>query len=312
MSLESQISALVSAANKLTSEVANKMKGVDNAVTAAQEKFDEFTGKDFPARVSDARIIAVYIDPENGDDNNTGLGSGAPFKTWGAVSGITGGSAPIYDRVVVRVRAGTTLVMNNAVYSKDSIEITPYGSVPPTSPPTRLVQGFYSGGASEGRPMIPFRCNYVFINQNGDAGLEVHTAEFKEGHRWVQADEENRESEWLCYAGAMIQNVPRVKLRNVRLCLHDMPLTTIYMGGSLGDYAQYQVVLGAGCEIIGEQSGAGSSRYTHRPKLVHVYNNSRVPLDLIASTLTLGGSISSMSDLFENLSLENVRSSFTI
>lgn len=312
MSLENQIANLVGAANKLTGEVANKMKGIDSALTAAQKKFDEFTGKDFPARVSKARTITVYIDPENGDDDNSGIVSGAPFKSWGSVSGITGGTAPIYDRVVVRVRAGTTLLLDHAVYSKDSIEIIPYGDVPPTSPATRLVQGFYSGGAIEGGPVVPFRCNYVFINQAGDADLEVHTAEFKEGHRWDQVDEENKDAAWMCYAGGMIKNVPRVKLRKVRLCLHDMPLTTIYMGGSLGDYAQYQLVLGAECEIIGEQPGAGSSRYTHRPKLVHVYSNSRVPLDLIASALTLGGSISSVSDLFENLSLENVRSSFTI
>lgn len=39
MSLESQITALVSAANKLTTEVANKMKGIDQKVDKAESKF---------------------------------------------------------------------------------------------------------------------------------------------------------------------------------------------------------------------------------------------------------------------------------
>lgn len=312
MSLESQVAALVSAASNLTSQVAGKMSGIDQRMESAERQFDEFTGQDFPQRVSDARKINVYLDPAEGNDNNSGTTSASPVRSWQRVRDITGGSATIYGRVVVFIRAGAALTLDTVINALETLEITQYGTpvVPGTA--TRLYQGFYTGGSSQGRPLSPLRAPYVLVDQRGDTDLEIHTAEFPSGHHWPEIAENNRNADWMCYAGSMFSNTSRYKLRNVKLHLHDMPFSTIYMSGSLGDFAKYEVVLGAGCQITGEAPGAGSGQYTHKPKLIHVYANPKVPLDIVASDLTLGGSLTTTADLFDNLNTENVRSSFAI
>ncbi|MGP9665992.1 hypothetical protein ACT3TY_15390 [Halomonas sp. AOP22-C1-8] len=67
MSLESQITALVSAANKLTSEVANKMRGIDQKVSEAVKAIPNL-----------ARTY--HIDAVLGSDSNSG-GDSAPLAT---------------------------------------------------------------------------------------------------------------------------------------------------------------------------------------------------------------------------------------
>lgn len=312
MSLETQITALVNAANKLTSEVANKMKGIDSTLTAAQKKFDEFTGKDFPERVSEARQITLYVDPQNGNDGNTGLSALRAVQTWSKARDITGGSDSVYDRVVIYVRAGTVLPLTTAVHALEELTLRPYGDAASPGAATKLVQESYGSGTAKGRPIQPFRAPFVYINQMGDADFELHTAEFKDGHEWPEVVEGNRDADWMCYAGSMLSNISRFKLRNVKVKLHDMPLSTVYMSGSLGNFASYEIVLGARCEISGEAPGAASGTFTHKPKLLHVYANSRVPLDIVADRLELAGSLKTAADLFDNLSLENVRSSFPI
>lgn len=73
MSLESQITALVSAANKLTAEVANKMKGIDNKVDQATQAV--------PDAVRSLASQRFVVDQERGDDNNNGSQS-SPLKSF--------------------------------------------------------------------------------------------------------------------------------------------------------------------------------------------------------------------------------------
>ena len=123
MSLESQVSSLVSAASKLTSEIAGKMKGIDNTLSAAQRKFDEFTGKDFPKRVSEARSIKVFLDTAKGNDENTGLSASNPVKTYRQVSRVIGGGDTIYDIVELTVAGGSAVILDGALYAKSEIRI---------------------------------------------------------------------------------------------------------------------------------------------------------------------------------------------
>lgn len=307
MSLESQIAALVSAANKLTGEVAGKIKGIDSALTAAQRKFDEFTGKDFPKRVSDARAIRVFLDTVNGNDENTGLSESNAVKTYRAAGRVTGGGDAIYDIVELTVAGGSAVILDGALYAKSEIRLICQGGS--VGGVTKLIQGFYGGGAA-GRPMQPFRAPYVEIDDKTNGNVELHTAEFKDGHTWEEAAGKN--TAWMCYVGSMLANTPRVKLRNVDVKLHDMPLTMVYMGGSMGSFSTYQIIIGASCDFSGEPAGAASGSFTNSPRLLYCYDNPKIPLDIIASTLTISGNITSVSQLFGNLNTQNVRSSFTI
>ncbi|MDQ7735519.1 hypothetical protein QT231_22700 [Halomonas sp. SpR1] len=89
MSLESQITALVSAANKLTSEVANKMKGIDRKVDEAVASV--------PKAIRDNATAHIFVDTETGSDTNNGT-SGSPLKTIAAVNKliVPGTSVNIY------------------------------------------------------------------------------------------------------------------------------------------------------------------------------------------------------------------------
>ncbi|WP_193092394.1 hypothetical protein [Halomonas colorata] len=307
MSLESQVSALVSAASKLTSEIAGKMKGIDNTLSAAQRKFDEFTGKDFPKRVSEARSIKVFLDTAKGNDENTGLSASNPVKTYRQVSRVIGGGDTIYDIVELTVAGGSAVILDGALYAKSEIRIVcqdgPVGGV------TKLIQGFY-GGSAAGRPMQPFRAPYVEIDDKTNGNVELHTAEFKDGHTWEEATGKN--TAWMCYVGSMLENTPRFKLRNVDVKLHDIPLSMVYMGGSMGSFSTYQIIIGASCDFSVEPAGGSSASFTNSPRLLYCYDNPKIPLDIIASTLTISGNITSVSQLFGNLNTQNVRSSFTI
>lgn len=307
MSLESQIAALVSAANSLTSQVAGKMSGIDQRMNDAERQFDEFTGQDFPQRVSDARAIRVFLDTVNGNDQNTGLSSSSPVKTYRAVGDVTGGGDTIYDIIEVTVMGNSTVILDGAIYAKSEIRIIAQGGT--AGGVTKLIQGFYSGGAA-GRPMQPFRAPYVEIDDKTNGSLELHTAEFKEGHVWEEAA--GKSTAWMCYTGSMLANTPRFKLRDVDVKLHDIPLSMVYMGGSMGTFATYQIIIGATCDFSAEPAGAGSANLTNSPLLLYCYDNPKIPLDIIASNLTISGNIASVSELFGNLSTQNVRSSFTI
>lgn len=305
MSVE-QIGNLVDAANRLTSEISGKMQGIDSRMQEAETQFDKFTGLEFPKRVSDARAIKIYLDTINGDDANTGLYPGQAVATWGAVRNISGGGATIYDVVDVRVAAGSVVTLDTAVHAKSELWVSVANGE--AGQVTSLVQGFY-GGSVTGRPMQPFRAPFVYINGNSET-TELHTAEFKEGHSWDEAA--GRSAAWMNYVGGMIHNTSRIKLRAIDVKLHDMPLSMVYMGGSMGDYANYQIVLGASCDLSVEAAGAGSVDYTNSPLLLYCYENPKIPLDIIADNMSISGNITSVSELFGNLDTLNVRSSFVI
>ncbi|MDQ7733749.1 hypothetical protein QT231_13635 [Halomonas sp. SpR1] len=101
MSLESQITALVSAANKLTSEVANKMKGIDNKVDKATTAVDEF--------LKSSTSRQLYVDPINGDDGNDGTSWAKAKRT------ISGACTEVPDSFlgVIRLAKGEHILDRN-------------------------------------------------------------------------------------------------------------------------------------------------------------------------------------------------------
>lgn len=115
MSLETQIAALVTAANTLTAAVDGKVAEIDvkvNQATAA-----------VPATVRAEVVKDLYVDAAVGDDNNAGT-MGAPLKTVGAALGkiITGGVGFIFLQ-----RGQVHEVGSNNVNAK-VITFLPYGA----------------------------------------------------------------------------------------------------------------------------------------------------------------------------------------
>ncbi|QKS26575.1 hypothetical protein [Vreelandella titanicae] len=108
MSLESQITALVSAASKLTSEVANKMSGIDQKVDQATEAVPEAV-----AKLSD-RIICV--DAVNGSDANSGDDFNSAKRTIpGALNDL-----PAKINIELRLAASQTHVLDAVAQMKGS------------------------------------------------------------------------------------------------------------------------------------------------------------------------------------------------
>lgn len=78
MSLETQIAALVTAANNLTAAVNGKMAAIDQKVNAATDSV--------PGVVRGLANQTFYIDAIDGNDANAGTSSGSPLKTAAAAS----------------------------------------------------------------------------------------------------------------------------------------------------------------------------------------------------------------------------------
>ncbi|WP_372373272.1 hypothetical protein ACDI10_16530 [Vreelandella venusta] len=136
MSLENQIANLVSAANNLTSEVAGKMRQIDNKVDAATQAV--------PNTIRKLSEQTVCVDAVEGDDSNDGL-SASPVKTVGEaikrhISGsytniklkegqthatVGGGSAfSVSSGVIQFDRWGETSGVNNPI-AKNTTEYAP-------------------------------------------------------------------------------------------------------------------------------------------------------------------------------------------
>lgn len=73
MSLESQVVALVSAANSLTSQVAGKLAEIDEKTNAVANSIT--------SAIKDSNSVTVFIDQQDGSDANDGLSIDQPLKT---------------------------------------------------------------------------------------------------------------------------------------------------------------------------------------------------------------------------------------
>lgn len=92
MSLETQIAALVEAANNLTSEVAGKVNEIDSAVKSAVEGV--------PQAVLDNMGRTFWLHATNGDDTNDGAHSTRPLATIGEAIRRTPAGAALEIRIM--------------------------------------------------------------------------------------------------------------------------------------------------------------------------------------------------------------------
>lgn len=92
MSLETVISGLVTATKELTSEVANKMKGIDQKVDQAV--------KDVPQAILDNMGRRFWLSADQGDNSNDGLHSNRPLATIGEALRRTPAGAALEIRIM--------------------------------------------------------------------------------------------------------------------------------------------------------------------------------------------------------------------
>lgn len=206
MSLESQIAALVSAANSLTSQVAGKMNQID-------QKVDEATAS-VPRVIRKLSQQSFFIDAIAGDDNNDGS-IDSPFKTVNAANSraVNGSYIALY------FRENQTHVVNGAGFSMETgmIALVKWGAEDSlTDPilhinPTLLGNGNYSGF------FCSLRTGNILISR-----CKVRTV-FDSAEKIL-----DRAASFIGYSNSVVSTI-------FHLCtieLRDMPLIAAYAGYS--------------------------------------------------------------------------------
>lgn len=120
MSLESQIAALVNAANNLTSEVANKMSGIDQKVDQATEAV--------PGAIHTEMYKTLWVDAINGSNSNEGTRDKPKKTIHAAIEEVPiGGKGIIYLRSNASHQLIGTGVQNRFVslYGDDADALDP-------------------------------------------------------------------------------------------------------------------------------------------------------------------------------------------
>lgn len=291
---------LIAAVNRLTSTVSNKMKDIDLSLAQAERDFQRFTTVDFPIKVQKAREINIYIDPENGDDNNIGTSSSAAFKSIKPIRVKTGDAR--YERINLYFRCGFEYLLDTGIArAKDKISITGWDD---RNGALTLKQGFDGNG----RPVSPFIAEYLYFNETGNfnQNMIIKTAEFPVGHVWSDKGVSGADEQGLW--GAFIRNPSKTKLDGCHLELYDSPFCSYYLSGSAGDYASLSFILSGGTRIYKKPASQGSVKYSHMPYFLHVFGNSNLPVDFSSSGFVIAEGANSLGELFNNLSHTNVRS----
>ncbi|NRD72718.1 hypothetical protein HQQ94_05530 [Shewanella sp. VB17] len=310
MSLEQKISTLVTSSNALTEAVDGKMGEIDKRMDTAERKFETFTTVDFPKRVQSAQSITLFIDQENGDDSNSGTSSSMALKTIAPIYGITTNRArkPLYKEVTVYFRAGFEYVLEHHINAIERVNFFGYDSTESDLKTLTLTQGFRSSG----EPCRVSATPYIFINEtnNGKQNTVIKTAAFPDGHSWPDAN--GNQVEWMALTGAMFRDSSVIKLDGVNLELYDLPLTSPYMGNSMGMNASVNFIFSGNPQFNKKPAGLGSSQYCHMPYLMSVYGSSKIPVDISSSGFVLSEGVEVFGDLFHNLDHSNVRSTHSL
>ncbi|MCA8865602.1 MULTISPECIES: hypothetical protein [unclassified Halomonas] len=159
MSLESQITALVSAANKLTTEVANKMKGIDQKVDKAESKFKNFIDVDFPKHITSSLERSIYINPIDGNDANDGKSQGEAIRTLSRLTELASPQGFVYKTLNLRFLRGQTYFLESGTATaQETIDVRFFGNYSDDAT-TELIQSKNSAGVADS----VFRCSHFTL-----------------------------------------------------------------------------------------------------------------------------------------------------
>lgn len=252
MSLESQITALVSAANKLTSEVANKMKGID-------QKVDQAVGS-VPNTIRDLSGKRYHIDAINGDDNASGSPA-EPIQTAAEAANraIPGAYVELYFKGgqdhVVRFQQRCAVLANAwdlETFGRPRLHPAGYNYNEDTT--QKILRGFINVGPS------------IVFNQ-----VELHCDDFGYNPGGSQTINE--------FFSAMIFGDTSIKvfMNNVEITLNHLAFTSNWAG-----YSQRDISMNA--TTIKRASGSSS-------RLLRDRNGSTSTLRLACHSVTLAGGL---------------------
>ena len=268
----------------------------------AEQEFDTFTTVDFPARVQSAQSINIYIDPENGDDTNTGSNTSNAIKTPAAAYTKLGGGSPIYERVNFYFRCGFEYLLDSTVgKAKKTLYVSGWDDENGT---LTLKQGF----ESTGQPAAPFEAEYLYFNEagNGKLNLIIKTAEYPVGHVWGAGSVQN--ASWQALVGAFCRSTSKIKFDGCHVELYDLPFNSQYLAGSMSNVASTGIIIAGSTRFYKKASSSGSAAFSHEPYLLHVYGNGKLPLDISSGGFVLAENLTAFGELFSNVSPDNVRS----
>lgn len=132
MSLETEVQKLTQASSeqttasqKLAQEVAGKVGEINKKVAEAQKQFNDFVGGDFSKNVNDALQLRIYIDPDNGSDDNDGSSEQKAIKSSLKLYMIVNRS--VYYRLLISVKSGGILPLEHNIRCSNLIYINSYG-----------------------------------------------------------------------------------------------------------------------------------------------------------------------------------------
>ena len=272
MSLESQIAALVSAANSLTSQVAGKMAQIDQKVNQATASV--------PGTIRDLSGKRYHIDNEVGDDSNDGS-AGSPLRSAeeAAKRAIPGAYVELYfkggqDHIVrFRQRCGVRVVgWENDTRGKPRLHPAGYDFSNDTT--QKILQGFVDVGPYIVFSGVDLHCDDAGYNPNGSQSVNT-------------------------FYSAMVFGDASIKIfmNNVDIRLDHVSLTSNWAGYSQRDLSMNNTSIqragASGARLLRDRSGSTSTlrlacnsvtllNGITWPDLIPIYNNGSNVLSNIA------------------------------
>ncbi|GGW45071.1 hypothetical protein [Vreelandella hamiltonii] len=270
MSLESQVAALVSAANSLTSQVAGKMNQIDQKVNAATQAI--------PEAIRSLAAQSFYVDAVSGDDNRTGTSISNSVRTIAALNGkiVPGTSVSIFLR-------------ENQIHEVHGDAISSVNS---------LIRFSRLGASTSNRPILKWRPVYDPANDFNTGSL-VNLSQGNITVVRVDLDIANADNgKPLRSSAGMFQSSlgkMDIFLRECNVTLNSAPLVTGYAGYDSTDLHLNMVTVARN----GNQNGQGQLVYNRA-------NSTALQLRLSSLAVTLSGGLKFRDLLPINVDASNV------
>lgn len=260
MSLESQIAALVSAANSLTSQVAGKITQIDRKVDTATQAVAQKIRSDMDT--------VIYVDAVNGSDANNGLTEATAKRT--VASAIL--STPPNSSVEVRLIRGGDHIVNSAIYLKGRKVVVRSFDASYSDPSSfaTLRQDLLDGSSLAGGQVMPGYNGFIRFDSVKLETALVPSSQYESGK-----SVHNYRSSFV----SSIDGFGNVIIKDSILNINNLPFMHQHESGAIG---MMDLTLVNSDVVRSNQSSAPTSM--RRQYLIDRYTSSAVPFSFIVAT----------------------------